>query len=156
MMKSVLNAAVIASLMLAGPAVAKKDDHKHGHGKGHKEKHWDRGRDDDYDVNVVIINNDRSRLRNYIYEDYHSHCPPGLAKKHNGCLPPGQAKKRYVVGRALPSYVVYEPVPEYVLYDLEPVPVGYQYVRVDRDVLLINMASKKVIDAVTLLSAVGN
>ena len=20
-------------------------------------------------------------------------CPPGLAKKHNGCLPPGQAKK---------------------------------------------------------------
>jgi hypothetical protein len=22
-------------------------------------------------------------------------CPPGLAKKHNGCLPPGQAKKLY-------------------------------------------------------------
>lgn len=22
-------------------------------------------------------------------------CPPGLAKKYNGCLPPGQAKKRY-------------------------------------------------------------
>jgi len=22
-------------------------------------------------------------------------CPPGLAKKHNGCLPPGQAKKMY-------------------------------------------------------------
>jgi hypothetical protein len=20
-------------------------------------------------------------------------CPPGLAKKHNGCLPPGQARK---------------------------------------------------------------
>ena len=20
-------------------------------------------------------------------------CPPGLAKKHNGCMPPGQAKK---------------------------------------------------------------
>jgi hypothetical protein len=22
-------------------------------------------------------------------------CPPGLAKKHNGCMPPGQAKKFY-------------------------------------------------------------
>lgn len=28
-------------------------------------------------------------------------CPPGLAKKGNGCLPPGQAKK--VVGTALPA-----------------------------------------------------
>ena len=26
-------------------------------------------------------------------------CPPGLAKKHNGCLPPGQAKKLYNVGQ---------------------------------------------------------
>lgn len=25
-------------------------------------------------------------------------CPPGLAKKHNGCLPPGQAKKRLALG----------------------------------------------------------
>ena len=25
-------------------------------------------------------------------------CPPGLAKKNNGCLPPGQAKKRLGVG----------------------------------------------------------
>ena len=28
-------------------------------------------------------------------------CPPGLAAKNNGCLPPGQAKK--LVGRALPA-----------------------------------------------------
>ena len=29
-------------------------------------------------------------------------CPPGLAKKNNGCLPPGQAKKLYGVGQRLP------------------------------------------------------
>ena len=29
-------------------------------------------------------------------------CPPGLAKKHNGCMPPGQAKKRYNVGQRFP------------------------------------------------------
>jgi hypothetical protein len=26
-------------------------------------------------------------------------CPPGLAKKHNGCMPPGQARKAYDVGQ---------------------------------------------------------
>ena len=30
---------------------------------------------------------------------FDSDCPPGLAKKSNGCLPPGQAKK--MVGRAI-------------------------------------------------------
>jgi hypothetical protein len=30
-------------------------------------------------------------------------CPPGLAKKHNGCLPPGQAKKLYNVGQRFPG-----------------------------------------------------
>src|SRR4249919_2071245 len=29
------------------------------------------------------------------YYGYEGGCPPGLAKKHNGCLPPGQAKKLY-------------------------------------------------------------
>lgn len=30
-------------------------------------------------------------------------CPPGLAKKNNGCMPPGQAKKAYGIGERLPS-----------------------------------------------------
>jgi hypothetical protein len=29
----------------------------------------------------------------------HGRCPPGLARKNNGCLPPGQAKKLYNVGQ---------------------------------------------------------
>ncbi len=33
---------------------------------------------------------------------YGKSCPPGLAKKGNGCLPPGQAKKAYAVGALLP------------------------------------------------------
>ena len=46
------------------------------------------------------------------------HCPPGLAEKNNGCLPPGQAKKLYNVGQRLPygynSYTPYNQIP----YDL--------------------------------------
>ena len=30
-------------------------------------------------------------------------CPPGLAKKNNGCLPPGQAKKLYNIGQRFPG-----------------------------------------------------
>ena len=45
-------------------------------------------------------------------------CPPGLAKKHNGCMPPGQAKKLYNVGQRFPlsygSRWTYNQVP----YDL--------------------------------------
>ena len=31
--------------------------------------------------------------------DAGGNCPPGLARKNNGCLPPGQAKKLYKVGQ---------------------------------------------------------
>lgn len=31
--------------------------------------------------------------------DARGNCPPGLAKKNNGCNPPGQAKKMYDVGQ---------------------------------------------------------
>ena len=45
-------------------------------------------------------------------------CPPGLAKKNNGCLPPGQAKKLYGVGyrfdRGFASWTPYNQIP----YDL--------------------------------------
>jgi hypothetical protein len=30
-------------------------------------------------------------------------CPPGLAKKNNGCMPPGQAKKLYNRGQRWPG-----------------------------------------------------
>jgi len=33
------------------------------------------------------------------YGAWGNNCPPGLAKKHNGCQPPGQARKRYNVGQ---------------------------------------------------------
>jgi hypothetical protein len=52
-------------------------------------------------------------------------CPPGLAKKHNGCLPPGQAKKLYRGDRwqsGYGNYYAYRSIP-YDLrrrYDLSP------------------------------------
>ncbi|MCW5651315.1 MAG: RcnB family protein [Ramlibacter sp.] len=73
-------------------------------------------------------------------------CPPGLAKKNNGCLPPGQAKK-WVMGRPLPREVVWYPVPQPVVVQLGAPPAGYRYVRVAADILLIAVGTGMVIDA---------
>jgi hypothetical protein len=45
-------------------------------------------------------------------------CPPGLAKKHNGCLPPGQAKKLYNRGQRWPGHYGYAWNYNQIPYDL--------------------------------------
>ncbi|MCD8562509.1 MAG: hypothetical protein LRY54_00180 [Alphaproteobacteria bacterium] len=76
-----------------------------------------------------------------------SFCPPGLAKKNNGCLPPGLTKK-YSIGAPLADDVAYTDLPK-ALRDVLGVPShGKKYVQVDKDVLLIDTASKLVLDAI--------
>lgn len=74
-------------------------------------------------------------------------CPPGLAKKNNGCLPPGQAKK-WAVGQPLPGDVVYYPVPQAVVLQLGVPPSGHKYVRVAADILLIAVGTGLIVDAI--------
>jgi Ni/Co efflux regulator RcnB len=74
-------------------------------------------------------------------------CPPGLAKKNNGCMPPGQAKK-WGMGRPLPGDLRYYDLPRDLLMRLPPPPAGHRYVRVAADILLIAVGSSMVIDAV--------
>ena len=75
-------------------------------------------------------------------------CPPGLAKKRNGCLPPGQAKKRYQLGQRLPSGVGIESLPYELRRRLGSSPDGYRYGYVDGDVLLLEAATNLVVDAI--------
>jgi Ni/Co efflux regulator RcnB len=74
-------------------------------------------------------------------------CPTGLAKKGNGCLPPGQAKK-WRQGYALPPHVIYDEVPRSVVLTLGAPPSGYRYVRVASDILLIAVGTRIVVDAI--------
>lgn len=101
---------------------------------------------------IGIDGGDKARISQFLQEDYQKNCPPGLAKKNNGCLPPGQAKK-YKIGSVYEG--AWSPIPDELADMLRGAPVGHRYVMVDKDVLLIAEASKQVIDAVTLLSAVG-
>jgi len=70
-----------------------------------------------------------------------------LAKKQNGCLPPGQAKK-WKRGAALPRDVIYEDVPQRVISVIGAPPSGHKYVRVANDILLIAIGTSMVIDAI--------
>ena len=82
-MKHLLTLAGAAALAVAGPAIAKPGNgHGNGNGNGHGNLHA-------YGVNGPI---------GYGVGG----CPPGLAKKHNGCMPPGQAKKLYRIGQRFP------------------------------------------------------
>ena len=73
-------------------------------------------------------------------------CPPGLAKKGNNCMPPGQAKK-WRQGYPLPAGVVYYELPRSVVLSIGLPPSGYRYVRVASDILLIAIGTSIVVDA---------
>ncbi len=93
----------------------------------------------------------RTEIRNYYSEQIRSgKCPPGLAKKKNGCLPPGQAKK-WVVGRMLPPDVIYYSLPSRLSIHLGTPPTGHRFVRVATDILLIAIGTGIVIDAIESL-----
>lgn len=86
---------------------------------------------------------DRRWYRDYWRDQYaQGHCPPGLAKKNNGCLPPGQAKKAWVIGQPLPPQIVHEPMPRALRTQLTPPPPGYEYVRVADDIVLMSTATR--------------
>jgi len=125
MMKQLLLLAGAAALASAAPAFA-KPDHAKGHGKGNHAK----------------IHDDRDW-----YAPGIGGCPPGLAKKNNGCRPPGQVKQLFRAGQRFPlgygNAWSYNQIP-YALrsrYNLDPYGRyyygdGYLY-RVDPTTMLI-------------------
>ena len=92
-MKKIMILAGVAALAAAGPAYAKPGHGNHGKGHGNHGAHGYVG----YGVGG---------------------CPPGLAKKHNGCMPPGQAKKLYRIGQRFPRNYGYAWNYNQIPYDL--------------------------------------
>ena len=90
---------------------------------------------------------DRAPIDHYYAEQFRSgKCPPGLAKKGNGCRPPGQAKK-WVLHRPLPPEVVFHELPAEVSVHLGLPPAGHRFVRVAQDILMIATGTGMVVDA---------
>lgn len=159
---------VIGGILAAGPALADKPswagDSKGG--KGGKAERMDR-RDEQRgemrgdDRNSRRDSDGRSAGRRDHFEDQHrvmvrdyyaeqyrgGRCPPGLAKKNNGCMPPGQARK-WQMGRPLPRDVIFYQVPQPLVVQFGAPPSGYRYVRVASDILMIAIGTGLVVSAI--------
>jgi hypothetical protein len=113
-MKTLIMLAGVAALAATGPAIAKPGN-GNGHSHANKANHAGHsaaahGR---ADRGIVIDRNGR------LYAlDARGSCPPGLAKKNNGCQPPGQAKKLFNVGqrynRNFGNLWTYNQIPDYL------------------------------------------
>jgi hypothetical protein len=81
-------------------------------------------------------------------------CPPGLAAKNNGCLPPGQARKMFALGQRIPTgynfYTPYEDIP-LAYRDRFGIPTGYQYIYRDRSVYVVDPATSLVTRIIDLV-----
>lgn len=118
-------------------------------GKEVKESgHSDTRQGDDMTRHTYFSTQHRDVIQKYYVDQYRSgKCPPGLAKKHNGCMPPGQAKK-WRLGHPLPRDVIYYDLPHSVTLQLGIPPAGHRFVRVASDVLMIAVGSGLVVDAI--------
>jgi len=133
-------ALVIGGILAAGPVMAA--------GKG-KDEHMDRReRGGPPPQRSHFKDRDRVIVRDYYAEQFRGgRCPPGLSKKGNGCMPPGQARK-WQLGRPLPRNVIYYEVPQQVVVQIGLPPPGHRYVRVASDILLIAIGTGMVVDAI--------
>ncbi len=154
----------MASLLLAGSAFAKGkgDDHDDGgdkyggkngnkHGQQHDKKADKREREE---IQQGAYFNDQQRTfaREYYTTTYTNgkRCPPGLAKKNNACLPPGQARA-WVVGQPVPSNVTIYAVAPPVIRMLPPAPYGYRYARIGGDIVLVQQQNNIIVDIIQVL-----
>jgi hypothetical protein len=95
--------ALLLSAAVAAPAFAAPPDGAgNGKGKDKQEKHEKKDKKGDRASPVGQGDNlarkplqqgayFNDRNREAVHAHYSKRCPPGLAKKNNGCLPPGQA-----------------------------------------------------------------
>jgi Ni/Co efflux regulator RcnB len=126
-----------------------RGDRNDDDGKGDRDRHDEdaRGRGDSDRRVQHFGDQHRTYVRDYYSSHYKSSCPPGLRKKNNGCMPPGQAKK-WRLGHQLPRDVIYHDVPHDLVVELGQPPRGYRYVRVAGDILMIAIGTAMIVDAI--------
>ncbi|HXU93057.1 MAG TPA: hypothetical protein VFP33_05315 [Gallionella sp.] len=146
-------ALLFAGMFAAAPALADKPEWAGGGkpGKHEQQREGDQGHDKGdkrRDGDGHFDEHQRTLAHDYFAGQFRQgRCPPGLAKKHNGCLPPGQAKK-WAMGQPLPDDVVFYDLPPRLSRELGPPPAGHRYVRVASDILLITVGTSMVVDAI--------
>ncbi len=116
------------------------------------QKHAEKRQRENIKQGAYFNDQHRTYARQYYTEQYGNgrNCPPGLAKKNNGCMPPGQAKK-WDVGQPIPRGVTVYSVPQPVLVQLPPAPYGYRYARIGNDIVLVQQQNNLIVDIIVNL-----
>lgn len=97
MKKHIALAAGAALLAFATPAIAKNDK-----GQGHGNQGASAMQHDGHG-NMKAKSNAQGKGKGSLYGYGRGGCPPGLAKKNNGCMPRGKFKKMYSAGQRYPG-----------------------------------------------------
>lgn len=144
-MKKTLVALAIAGLAATSPALA-KPGHGNGHAKHGQMKHDKHGAKHDavtLDQTGRSFNSDTRGKRGWV-----DGCPPGLAKRNNGCVPPGQAKRNLQIGQQLPSSFRLNQIP--VQYQNSFTPrAGYVYSYNNGSIYEIDQATRRIVNILT-------
>jgi FimV-like protein len=137
-------AASTASVTVAAGAKKKHDD-----GKQRDRESEGRDRERSYThARTRFADRERVIVREYYVKEYErGHCPSGLARKHDGCMPPSQVRK-WRIGHPLPREVIFYDLPPGLVVEIGVPPPGYRYVRVASDVLMIAAGTGMVADAI--------
>jgi len=93
----------------------------------------------------------RDRLTVYAYfraEFVAGRCPPGLVLKSNGCRTSGDSKRQWTLGQPLGPTVVPHSLPVALLAQLPPAPRGHRFTRIDSDIVLMDLDTRRIVEAV--------
>jgi hypothetical protein len=104
-------------------------------------------------LSMIVPERDRTAVYTYYREEVAAgRCPAGLVKKNNACGAPAQAKQAWKLDQPLPDGVAGEALPAALIAKLSPSPAGYQYLRVDNDILIVGVGTRSVAALVADLS----
>ena len=104
-------------------------------------------------LSMVVPERDRIAAYSYYREEVAAgRCPAGLVKKNNACGAPAPAKQAWKLDQPLPEGVAGEALPAGLIAKLSPSPAGYQYLRVDNDILIVGLGTRRVAALVADLS----
>ena len=145
----------LIALFAATPAAADRPEdgqgnkHEKKHEKKSNERNVERLDDNRHESNKTLFDDANRRIVNEYYGKKFrtGKCPPGLAKKNNGCMPPGQARN-WAVGQPIPRGVTTYAVPQIVIAQLPPAPYGYRYTRIGGDIVLVQQQNNLIVDII--------
>ena len=98
---------------------------------------------------ALITSRDRFAVYGYFRQEFLAGmCPAGLVKNSLGCQMAGEPKRQWALGKRLSPITPFFVLPLPLLARLSPPPGGVKYVRIDSDIVLMEVDTLRIIEFV--------